>query len=225
MALVGFFDILGTREDVLSGNVPDAASIDFSGPVVLAACNCPTIRFAIFSDSVIISSSENDASNFLRAASFMYGQWYADLIFVRGGVAEGEINWLADAAKAGLTRAALPNLSSVRIYGKGLVLAYEIEQRSGLGAVTYLTENAAIRLRGAAPNSVLPGITPMLCWASEREALSLVKRDIDCFGRSAIEGPSRRHALATKYYWEQIVLQKKFLPDLYQHPGSGEPLS
>jgi hypothetical protein len=62
----------------------------------------------------------------------------------------------------------------------------------------------------------MSGTTPMLCWASEREATMLVGYSNINLKHEPSEGAGRRHALATLYYWEQVVLQKKFLPDLYK---------
>ena len=68
------------------------------------------------------------------------------------------------------------------------------------------------------PNSVLAGTTPMLCWASEREANVLVGYSQVNLEHEPDQGAGRRHARATLYYWEQVLAQKKFLPDLYKFP-------
>jgi len=212
MALVGFFDILGTKDAVINDQFGDLVALDFVGHVGLAAKHFPSLRFAVFSDSVIVSVDEEEDSLFLQAVQYMYGQWYADFIFVRGGIADGEIRWV-DHKSVDKMFNTFPNLMYARVYGKGLVIANEIEQRSGPGAITFLTESAANRLSALNPNSVLLGTTPMLCWASEREASLLIGYLKIHLEHIPKEGPGRRHALATLYYWEQILLQKKFLPD------------
>ncbi len=215
MALVGFFDILGTKDAVINDQFGDLVALDFVGHVGLAAKHFPSLRFAVFSDSVIVSANEEEDLLFLQAVQYMYGQWYADFIFVRGGIADGEIRWV-DYKPADELFNACSNLMYARIYGKGLVIANEIEQRSGSGAITFLTESAANRLSAINPNSVLPGTTPMLCWASEREASMLVGYLKIHLEHMPNNGPGRRHALATLYYWEQVLSQKKFLPDFNQ---------
>src|ERR1700675_538946 len=92
--LVAFLDILGTTEMVSKNQFTDLVSLDFANPVGVAARFCPNLRFAVFSDSVIISSISRDAEQFLKALAFLYGQWFADYILVRGAVARGEVRWV-----------------------------------------------------------------------------------------------------------------------------------
>jgi len=218
MALVGFFDILGTKDAVMNDQFDDLIALDFVAPVGFAARQYPSLRFAVFSDSVIVSAEEEDDSLFLMAVQYMYGQWYADFIFVRGGIADGEIRWV-DYDLVDQMFNATPNLMYTRVYGKGLVIATELEQRSGPGAITFLTESSSDRLFAVNPNSVMHGTTPMLCWASEREANILVGYSKIHLESKSNNGVGRRHALATQYYWKQVLLQKKFLPDLYILPN------
>lgn len=91
MAIVGFFDILGTREAVLQDRFSDLTALDFAGPAGIAAELIPSMRFAVFSDSVIASAESGDERSFLKAVALMYGQWFADFVLVRGGIAVGEI--------------------------------------------------------------------------------------------------------------------------------------
>lgn len=215
MALVGFFDILGTREAVMGDRFSDLTALDFAGPAGLAASLYPSVRFAVFSDSVIASAEMGDESTFLRAIALMYGQWYADFILVRGGIAEGEMRWIDYEPVDSLFRKC-KNLMCARVYGKGLVLAHELEQRSGPGALAYLTERAATAIAKLEPNAVLPGVTPMLCWASEQKAELLVKYIDVYLDHEPNESVARRHAIGTKHYWDQVVAQRKFLPESYQ---------
>lgn len=215
MALVGFFDILGTKEAVMSDRFSDLVALDFVGPVGAAAKLFPSLRYAVFSDSVIVSAEEGNEPEFLRAVQFMYGQWYSDFILVRGGIAEGEIRWV-DHKPVDEMFNSFPNLMYARVYGKGLVIAADLEQRSGPGSIAFLTEPAANLISSVSPDSVLPGATPMLCWASERGANILVGYSQGNLEHESSQGSGRRHAQATLFYWEQVVAQKKFLPDLYE---------
>jgi hypothetical protein len=74
MALVGFFDILGTRDAVMKDRFSDLTALDFLGPVGLAAKLFPSLRFAVFSDSVIVSAEPDDETCFLKAVSVMQGR-------------------------------------------------------------------------------------------------------------------------------------------------------
>ena len=142
MALVGFLDILGTKEAVMRNSFSDLVALDFVGAVGAAAKLFPSLRYAVFSDSVIVSAEEDNAPEFLRAIQYIYGQWYADFILVRGGIAEGEIQWV-DHKPVDEMFNQFSNLMYARVYGKGLVLAADLEQRSGPGAIAFLTEPAA----------------------------------------------------------------------------------
>jgi hypothetical protein len=215
MAIVGFFDILGTREAVLHDRFSDLTALDFAGPAGIAAELIPSMRFAVFSDSVIASAESGDERSFLKAVALMYGQWFADFVLVRGGIAVGEIRWVDYEAVDKHFRKC-KNLACARVYGKGLVLAHELEQRSGPGAISYLTEQAAAALSAIEPNAVLPGISPALCWASEREATTLLGYSTVNLEHEPDESAARRHAIATQSYWQQVITQRKYLPDLYQ---------
>ena len=214
MPIAGFFDILGTREAVLSDRFSDTESLDFAGPVGVAARLFPSMRFAVFSDSVIVSAESGSERDFLRATSLMYSNWSADLIYVRGGIAEGEMRWV-DAKELDRLFRSFKNFMFARVYGRGLVLAHELEQRSGPGAISFLTEKAANLLSGVEPNSVLPGIVPMLCWASQDKANMMVKYAAMNLQGEPSEGAARRHAMATKRYWDEVVAHGKFLPEAY----------
>jgi hypothetical protein len=211
MALVGFFDILGTRDAVLKGRFSDHVALDFSGPAGLAAREFSSVRVAVFSDSVILTAEAGAERDFLGAVGLMYGQWNADLILVRGGIAQGDIRWV-DHEPVDSLFGKCKNFQCSRVYGDGLVHAYELEQKSGPGAIPFLTEAAANVLCSIDENSVILGATPMLCWANQREAEILM-----LYAKAGVErvldtGNARRHALATRFYWEQVALQRKYLP-------------
>jgi hypothetical protein len=213
MALVGFFDILGTKDAVMNDRFSDSIARDFVGPVAVAAKYFPKLRFAVFSDSVIVSAEDGDEADFLKAVTYINGQWFADWIFVRGGIATGDIQWVDSLNDK--TFDTFPNLMYVRVYGKALILAHDIEQKSGPGAIIFLTESAAQRVAAINPNCFLAGATSMLCWASEGEADVLVHYAASKLESHPHESDGRRQALATKYYWEQVIAQKRFPPNIY----------
>lgn len=195
----------------------DFVSLDFVGPVAVAARYYPKLRFAVFSDSVIVSAEDGDERIFLRAVTYISGQWLADYILVRGGIAVGDIRWVDSKMNDEMFRT-FQNLMYARVYGKALILAHDIEQKSGPGAITFLTDIAAQRLSEFDSNHVLHGTTPMLCWASEREATALLGYSNSKLKNHPNESDGRRQALATTFYWEQVVAQKLYLPDLYEGP-------
>jgi hypothetical protein len=55
-SLVAFLDVLGTRESVRSGTFHRWDTVEFATPVGIAASSNPDMEFAVFSDSVVISS-------------------------------------------------------------------------------------------------------------------------------------------------------------------------
>ncbi len=218
MALVAFLDILGTKEQILADEfLPDAGSLDFANAVGLTAYLAPKLHFAVFSDSVIVSSEENDAEVFVKALGHIYANWYGDLILVRGGIAAGEIDWVEDIRNDPFFRK-LRNFMYARVYGRAVVEAHQLEQRSGPGAVCFLSEKASKALSNVHQNAVLEGPVDCLAWATERIARTV--RDYMELGasREIKETERRRHLLATKHYWDRIVREQKFLPDHFQLP-------
>ena len=218
MAIVGFFDILGTREAVMADRFSDVDALEFVNPIGIAARFTPNVRFAVFSDSLIVSADDSESLALLRAINFMYGNWFSELVYVRGALAIGDIHWIHDSASDDLFQK-LSNFTYARVYGKGLVLAHQLEQKSGPGAVCYLTENVAEFLRRVEPCAVLESHTPMLCWATEWEATGL-----EGYAAVHLEGTPKdtdewRHAFSTRHYWANVVLQRKYLPVRYSVAG------
>ena len=214
VSIIGFFDILGTRDAVMSDRFSDIDTLEFVNAIGIAAGMTPTLRFAVFSDSLIISTEQSQAGPVLRAINFMYGNWFSELIYVRGAISCGDIRWVDDQASDKFFKK-YPNLTYARVYGKGLIIAHELEQKSGPGAVCYLTEQAAELLPSEESCSVLESHTPMLCWATEREAKACKGYAKLHFERTDKDTTERRHAAATKHYWNTVISQQKFLPDDY----------
>ncbi len=216
MAIVAFLDVLGTKEAVMSGRFSDIQALDFVGPAGVAASFFKDLRFAVFSDSIVISAAEGCETQLVQALSMMYGNWFSDFVLVRGGIAIGDICWVDQPGVDERFRR-LRNLSFARLYGSGLVRAYEIEERSGPGAICYLSESAAGTLSDRISGDVvLPGVTPMLCWAVERQAKRLERYSITGVESAAPEGAERRHAIATHAYWTQVIANRKYLSDHLQ---------
>lgn len=141
MTLVGFFDILGTREAVMSDRFSDVGALEFVNAIGIAARFTPSVRFAVFSDSLIVSAEATEIRPLLRAINFMYGNWFSEMVHVRGAISCGDIRWVGDPPADKLFQGRA-NLTYARVYGKGLVIAHELEQKSGPGAICFLTESA-----------------------------------------------------------------------------------
>jgi hypothetical protein len=214
MPLVGFFDILGTREAVMSDRFSDIDALEFVNAIGLAASFSPTIRFAVFSDSLIISAEATEIRPALRALNFMYCNWFSELVYVRGAISYGDIHWVDDGVTDDLFRKR-PNLTYARVYGKGLVTAHELEQKSGPGAICFLTDSAAELFRAAEPNSVLDGHTPMLCCATKQQAEGFEGYARIHLERTEKDSVEWRHANATKHFWSVVVRSEKLLPASY----------
>ena len=218
MSLIAFFDILGTKEKTMSGRFSALDAREFVAPIGLAAGFTPKVRFAVFSDSLILTAEAEEIPSLLRAVNFIYGNWLEELIYVRGGISCGEVHWVDDEATDKRFQR-LRNLTYSRIYGKGLVAAYQLEQRSGPGAVCYLTDGAATLFREIESASVLDGHAPMLCWATEPQAQGMFRYAASHLDRSDKDSPEWGHAYATKHYWRSVIAQAKFLPDAYRLKG------
>src|SRR2546430_15950153 len=140
-ALVAFLDILGTRERVRSGQFGRITAHDFVNPVGVVARVLPRVRFAAFSDSVLISADIADAGDFLAALAFVHRQWFSDLVFVRGGISLGEIDWVDDKTIDQLFEGTR-NFLYARVYGGALVEAHHLEQSAGPGALCTVSQAA-----------------------------------------------------------------------------------
>jgi hypothetical protein len=214
MHLVAFFDILGTRENVMSERFSDIDIVEFVNPIALAAGFTPTVRFAVISDCLIISAKPSEIQSLLRAINFMYSNWFSELVYVRGAIAYGDIRWVDDPHVDKVFQR-YRNLIYARIYGKGLVAAYEFEQHSGPGAICFLTNSAANLFRKEEPNSVLDNGVPMLCWATEQEAKKAEGYVNLLLARADKDTREWRQLGATKQYWAMVVANGKFLPNNY----------
>lgn len=214
MALIGFFDILGTSEAVMHDRFSDIDVLEFVNVIGIAASACKAIRFAVFSDSLIVSTEPANARELIKAINFMYSNWFAELIHVRAAISSGDINWVGHPPTDELFRS-VPNLTYARVYGRGLVKAHELEQRSGPGAICFLTQSAAEVFRSKESNSVLEGHTSMLCWLTKDQATIQSRYARSHLARTEEDSTPGRHAAATEHYFANIMRRRRFLPPDY----------
>jgi hypothetical protein len=198
-SLVAFFDILETKDLVKRGEFSDFHSLDFANPVGLMALQYPQIRFAAFSDSVVASCKAEDTKDFLSALNLLYTNWFSDFIFVRGGLAFGEIRWV-DQLNIDKHFRNARNFACARLYGSALVEAYELQEKSGPGMVCFVSEAASRVLQDAIPNAVLVGPTNVLVWPTAKEIAYFYKVFELLLRDASYPAEFRRHARATKAY-------------------------
>lgn len=211
--LVAFLDILGTKELVNSGKFSDFHIFDFVNPVGLAAKQIPTVRFAAFSDSVIISAPQEEYKNFVSALSYCYSQWCADHIWVRGGISLGDVRWLDDQASDDLFRG-VSNFAYARIYGQALVSAYQTEGASGPGCICFIDEKASDFLSSCSDLFVLKKhLTDSLVWARQPEADHFLRVFKLLQNSAKPNSPYRRQLCATIKYFETLIENNIYIPE------------
>jgi hypothetical protein len=193
--LVAYFDILGTRNRVSRGLFDDLEAYDFAAPPETVASQFPSFRLAVFSDCAILSAPTDQALDFLRAVNFMTCNWSSDLVFVRGGVALGEIIWLSPNGPG--KHLQQPNFSCARVYGKALVEAVTVEQKSGPGIVTFVSDGASIFLEAEIPGSILRGQSNILVSHTRQEMGNWRGFYDDWSKRKADDAALTLHLLAT----------------------------
>ena len=164
----------------------------------------PTLRCAAFSDSVVISAPEKEIENLLIGLSYLFSQWISDCVFVRGGLALGEIIWVDMDSRIDSGFRQLKNLAFVRVYGKGLLDAQGIEKSSGPGAVCFLSPKVSELVKAFNIQSVLQGPVDVLVWASRRinrlaQSLSSGYQQKDASNKDV-----SRHMIATSWYYREM---------------------
>lgn len=171
--------------------------LDFVNPAGIAALENPDLRFAAFSDSIVVSADEHLAERFVATLGSLFRSWFSDFVFVRGGVALGEIEWVDGTDDVDFR--ALRNFQYARVFGRALAEAVDVEKSSGPGAVCFLSEGAASSLRTVRESFVVAGLVPMLAWADAQTA--------DQFRRAVAEarGFAERHRKATEAHFERVV--------------------
>ncbi len=212
--LVAFCDLLGTAARIRSGSFNRLISLDFANPVGLAAMAAPAMRFAVFSDSCIFSCPPDEARSFVSVLAFLSRNWFADGMLVRGGVACGEVEWVDNSVDERFRQ--LTNLSFSRVFGVGLLDAYETE-KSRPGAVIFIHESAIPALDLPTQSFVVQTSPPILNWYDERLArhyLEFLERSEHQKSGSA---ERQRQVEATHMYVKEVVTRGKFLPKGFEH--------
>jgi hypothetical protein len=210
-SLVAFFDILGTKEMVARGQFQNAHALDFANPVGIVALQYPNMRFAAFSDSVVAYCDNKDAKQFLTVMNMLMGNWFSDWIFVRGGIAAGEINWVDVDLDKVFQRA--KNFAYARVYGSALVESSQLQEKSGPGMLCFVSDRASKILDEAVANVIVSGPTNVLAWATEREVSYLLRSFRNIAESQAESQEFQRHVRATQHYFSLMNEQKKFLPN------------
>lgn len=189
---------------------------DFTNIIGVAAQKNPNLRFAVFSDCVIISCNQELVYDFILTLQLIHSHWFADHIFVRGGIDIGEINWVDyPVIDKGFDH--LINFSYARVYGNALVGAYEIERNSGPGPICYVSEEASKLLRQANENYIIDGITDMLIWADKRLIDGLHRTFEFLLDRNNFNENAKRHIIAAYKYFSNLKNSGKFLAPLYDY--------
>jgi hypothetical protein len=212
LSIVAFFDILGTKDLVTRGRFLDMHSLDFANPVGIMALRYPKMRFAAFSDSVVMSCDCEDANEFLTALNMLLANWFADFIFVRGGVTLGEIRWV-DQPYIDKMFTAAKNFAYARVYGSALVEATQLQEKSGPGMVCFVSDTASQVLESIAPSVVLRGPTNVLAWPTMREVSRLRKTFEMLLKNRSDHVEFVRHARATQHYLMLMEKEGKVLPN------------
>lgn len=206
--LVGYFDILGTSKQVLHRNFSDGDILDFTNPVGLVARKYPYFKFAVFSDCVILSCKSTQVNEFIDVVRELYLSWSADHIFVRSGIALGEIRWVDFSLDNKLFKI-LSNFACARVYGEALVEAVELEKKSGPGMLCFTSEDAVALIKKTAPEAIFQTLVPVLNWIPSEKVDQMVKIFrylVDCKTTSK---DKRRHFLATLSFLENYVAKDK----------------
>lgn len=210
--LVAFFDILGTKDLIRAGRFSDLHIWDFINTAGLAAKQIPSVRFAAFSDCIIVSASHENYEDFVAALSYCYSQWYADHIWVRGGISIGEVNWVDDPNVDHLFDN-MKNFNYSRIYGSALVDAYTTEGASGPGCICFVDEKASKFLTSKSSFYISKKhFTDALVWAREPE----VKEYIKIFSKlyeSSQQTQYKRQLSATLKYFESLLENNLYIPN------------
>jgi hypothetical protein len=163
-----------------------------------------------------VSGETQYADEFMKAISLIYPNWFGDGIYVRGGVAIGEIEWI-DQPHTDKWFRNLANFMYARVYGKALIEAYEVERNSGPGAICFLNEKAYNFLGQINSNYVLEGKTCTLVWSDKREITYLCKSLNWMLAELDLSIEMRRHIIATHYYFCQLRDSGKCLPLKYNY--------
>lgn len=204
--LVAYFDILGVSEKVLNGEFSDAHIRDFAGIVGAMANEHPDFRFAVFSDSVVLSCEKVLVKEFIEVIRELYLNWCGDYLFVRGGIALGEIKWVDSLSDKKFSN--LSNLAYARVYGSAFVEAVKLEEKSGPGVLCFASEKAAELIKKSVPYAIFQTIIPILNWIPPEKVSQMLQIFRDEVNSKKTSKEERRHFLATLHFLEQLDFKK-----------------
>jgi len=196
---------------VKSGKFSDYHSLDFANPAGLMAIRYPLLRFAAFSDSVVVTSRPESVTDFLSVLNFMFSNWFSDFIFVRGGLAIGDLVWV-DQPSIDVRFQQASNLAFARLYGKALIEAIELQEKSGPGMACFVSDAAARVLEEVDKNLVFSGPTDILVWPTAEQLHHWCKTFAHLAMNQSFPPEFRRHICATHWYMTQIKKSRKAMP-------------
>lgn len=221
MSYAAFFDLLGTKAKIEQKQLSALVVLDFAGAPAVLAIDFPKLRFAVFSDSVIITCEDEDIDEFIIAVCNLMLMWSADWIHPRGGIAHGEVSWIDDAGIDHIEKI-VSNYVSARIYGKALIEAVELESKSGPGAVVFLSDESAEKFNEKFPGSAHSSMINILNWATKKDAeIQLSTMEI-LANKEPLHKESRRQFIATHRFWKNIIRHGAHMPDSIRIHPSGE---
>lgn len=209
--IVAFLDILGTSSRVRANEFDDCEILDFVNPVCLLAMHIPSLQCCVFSDSVVISAVEDNIESMLVGLSFLFRCWISDCVFVRGGLATGEIIWLGMGSMDEEWRK-LKNLAFARVYGCGLLNAQEIERGSGPGAVCFLSPKTSALVADFDASLVLHGPVDVLVWAPRRTNQFTQHLCSNAAKRHDPDSAAARQMAASAWYYAEMERLGLFTP-------------
>ncbi len=145
------------------------------------------------------------------------------MVFVRGGITLGEIDWAEDDHIDQLFREA-SNFRYARVYGRGLVEAHRLETVAGPGALCSVSQDAAVLLRGVCKECVFDGPISYLVWADARGVGWFAQFFRRLIGDAPPDSDAWRHYRTTLWYFDQLYARRIALPAEIPSfdPGSNE---
>ena len=106
-------------------------------------------------------------------------------------------------------------MSYSRVYGKALINAHNVEEKSGPGAICFVDENASKTIKSIDQKFIIEGYSDMLVWADKEKTSHLLNFTKMLLNNNSENYLSRRQFKATYYYCKNILGNKKYLPDKY----------
>jgi len=138
-AVVAYLDILGFAERKSERDMENCLH-DFAGPLTLGVSKY-RLRVNVFSDCAFVASPKKSAVKLLRTLRFAFGQWLADSMLVRGGIAIGNY---AETITSYIDeiRTMSENFNSSLFWGSAVSAAVRVEA-SGPAALLFATRESA----------------------------------------------------------------------------------